>query len=139
MSNDQDGLFQILERALQQSKVPMGSRDLYEMPYVQAAAASANRVSDYLGALWRKGKVLRVSATDTGKYRARWLYIWKKTEGASPGAHEYKTRLLADRPGVQITEKGKVITIDLPNLVISIRQKTVRGDQYLASLKRTNS
>lgn len=37
---------------------------------------------------------------------------------------EYTPRILADRPTVLITEEGSVITIEMPNLIISIRQKT---------------
>lgn len=35
----------------------------------------------------------------------------------------YAPRVLADRPSVLITEEGNVITMEFPNLVISIRQK----------------
>jgi hypothetical protein len=31
--------------------------------------------------------------------------------------------VLADRPSVLITEEGNVITMEFPNLIISIRQK----------------
>jgi hypothetical protein len=35
---------------------------------------------------------------------------------------EYAPRLLADRPGVVITEEGKTIHITMPHLQITIRQ-----------------
>lgn len=58
------------------------------------------------------------------------MYMWKGSKGpklhSSLGIEEgipYTPRILADRPSVLITEEGSVITIELPNLVLSIRTK----------------
>ncbi len=97
---------------------------MFDMPEVKQHAASVNRVSDYLGGLWRKGVVVRLAAPKVEGTRARWMYEWKGNRG--PKLHdaiEYTPRVLADRPSVLITEEGNVITIEMPHLVISIRQK----------------
>lgn len=126
MRNTETGLFPALEAALKAASEPLDCQTLFDMPSIREHAASVNRVSDYLGGLWRKGMVLRLPAPKIGDSRARWCYSWKGHKGPKlhdPDAIEYTPRILADRPSVLITEEGNVITIELPNLLISIRQK----------------
>ena len=124
MRNNETGLFPALEKALKAATQPLDCQALYDMPEIKAHAASVNRVSDYLGGLWRKGVVVRLPAPKSENNRSRWLYEWKGNRG--PKLHdaiEYTPRILADRPTVLITEEGNVITIEMPHLIISIRQK----------------
>lgn len=126
MRNDELGLFPALETALKKATEPLDAQALFEMPAIRAHAASASRVSDYLGNLWRKGLVLRLPAPKVGSSRSRWLYEWKGSRGPklyAPDAVEYTPRILADRPTCLVTEEGNVITLEFPNLIISIRQK----------------
>lgn len=125
MRYNPDGLFPILEAALKAASEPLDCQTLYDMPEVQQHAASVNRVSDYLGGLWRKGLVVRLPAPKTSNSRARWMYEWKGGKGPKLHTHalEYAPRVLADRPTCLITEEGNVITMEFPNLIISIRQK----------------
>ena len=123
MRYNEEGLFPALEAALKAASGPLDCHALFEMPAVREHAASVNRVSDYLGNLWRKGAVLRLPAPKGDSSRARWLYEWKGQKGAKLYGEEYLARVLADRPSVLITEEGNVITLEFPNLVISIRQK----------------
>lgn len=87
-----------------------------------------------MGNLWRKGRVVRLPAKDTKDGRSRWQYQWKSEGAAAPDSAANGPRVLADRPSLLITEDGNVVTIELPNLVISIRQKS-SGVAYLESLK----
>lgn len=124
MRHNEDGLFPALEAALKEATEPLDCQALYDMPSVRAHAASVNRVSDYLGGLWRKGKVVRLPAPKTDNSRSRWMYSWKGNRG--PKLHEaieYTPRVLADRPSVLITEEGSKISIELPNLIIVISSK----------------
>lgn len=131
MRTNESGLFPALEAALKASKEPLDCVTLFDRPEIREHAASANRVSDYLGGLWRKGLVVRIPAPKTGNSKARWMYAWKGPKG--PKLHAklgipdegqvYTPRILADRPSVLITEEGSTITIELPNLLISIRSK----------------
>lgn len=125
MRHNPDGLFPVLEAALKAASEPLDCQTLYDMPEVKKHAASVNRVSDYLGGLWRKGLVVRLPAPKTGESRARWMYEWKGDKGPKLHSHalEYLPKVLADRPTVLITEEGNVITLEFPNLIISIRQK----------------
>jgi hypothetical protein len=124
MRHNELGLFPALEAALKAASEPLDCHTLYDMPEIRQHAASVNRVSDYLGGLWRKGKVVRLAAPRTESSRSRWMYEWKGQKGPAIYGIEYAPRVLADRPTLLITEEGSVITIELPNLVISIRQKT---------------
>lgn len=127
MKNNEDGLFPALEAVLKKATQPLDCQTLFDMPEIKAHAASANRVSDYLGGMWRKGQVVRTHATKTdANNRSRWAYSWKGHRGPKlydPEAIEYTPKILADRPTCLITEEGNAITIELPNLIISIRQK----------------
>lgn len=124
MRYNEDGLFPALEAALKAASEPMDCQALFELPEIRARAASVNRVSDYLGGLWRKGLVVRLPAPRTENNRSRWMYEWKGQKG--PRFHdaiEYTPKVLADRPTCLITEEGNVITLEFPNLVIQVRQK----------------
>ena len=125
MRYNPDGLFPILEAALKAASQPMDCQALYDIPEVREHAASVNRVSDYLGGLWRKGLVVRLPSPKEANSRSRWMYSWKGGKGPKIHEHalEYTPRVLADRPTVLITEEGNVITLEFPNLLISIRQK----------------
>jgi len=136
MNETESGLFPALEKALQAATEPLDCNDLYQMPAIKKRAASVSRVSDYLGNLWRKGRVLRVPARDLDDGRSRWRYQWKGERASAPDSVAYGPKVLAERPSLLITEDGNVVTIELPSLVISIRQKS-SGAAYLESLKRT--
>jgi hypothetical protein len=135
MKETEGGLFPALEKALRAATKPLDCNDLYEMPSIKSKAASVNRVSDYLGSLWRKGRLVRLPAKDSNDRRTRWQYEWKGERLNSADSVAYEPRVLADRPAMLITEEGNVVTIELPNMVISIRQKT-SGVAYLDSLKK---
>jgi hypothetical protein len=121
MRHSEKGLLQTLEKILRTTGQPMDCNQLFDMPEVREYAATANRVSDYLGGLWRKGLVTRLPSASEGTSRARWSYQWKELAPLGVGV-EYAPRLIADRPNLVITEDGTTIHITLPHLVISIRQ-----------------
>lgn len=130
MRNNETGLFPALEAALKKATEPLDCQALYDMPSVKEHAASVNRVSDYLGGMWRKGQVVRLHAPRVGESRSRWMYQWKgsKTRYEGPVSEpvvglEYTPKVIADRPSVLITEEGSTITIQLPALVIVIKTK----------------
>lgn len=123
MRHTETGLFSALEAALKAASDPLDCQTLYDMPEIKKHAASVNRVSDYLGNMWRKGQVTRLAAPKTDNSRARWMYEWKGHKGPAIRGEDYLPRILADRPSLLITEEGSVITIEMANLLISIRQK----------------
>jgi len=129
MRYSEDGLYPALEAALKKATEPVDAQAFFDMPSIREHAPSANRVSDYLGNMWRKGLVTRVPSSNPTS-RSKWAYQWKGTKsktllGNIP--HEapisYEPRILADRPSMVITEEGSLITITYPNLVIQLRYK----------------
>lgn len=121
MRHSEKGLFNALEKILRTTGEPLDCNQLFDMPEVREHAATANRVSDYLGNLWRKGLVKRLPSAGTGSSRARWCYQWK--DSVPPGVGiDYTPTLLVDRPNVIISEEGQSILIVMPHLSITIKQ-----------------
>lgn len=123
------GLFLVLEKELKAAKEPVTCVDLWDSPEVREHAQSINRVSDYLGNLWRKGKARRHVAPKTENSEARYAYEWNygSTVNVSTGERisavtDHSVRTLLQHPQVEIVEEGKQITITLPKLSIVIRQ-----------------
>ena len=136
MYRNQQGLFAALEAVLKKAKQPLTCVKLYEdFPNVKKHAASANRVSDYLGGLWRKGKVTRSIAPKDGS-AARWAYSWKVQNATTSIAEqiEYhgkarefveslRSETVYSKPGIEIQDSGNSVTVELPNFVITITKK----------------
>lgn len=123
MRYNEEGLFPVLEAALKAASEPLDCHSLFERPEIRSHAPTVNRVSDYLGHMWRKGQVVRLPAPKIGSSRARWLYQWKGEKGPAMHGVEYSPHILADRPTMLITEEGGAVKIELPNLIIVIQQK----------------
>lgn len=125
MRHNEYGLFPALEAALKAASEPLDCQALFDMPSIKEHAASVNRVSDYLGGLWRKGLVVRLPAPKTSDSRSRWAYEWKGNKGPKMYAEAlgYAPKILADRPTLLVTEDGNNVTIETPHLIIQVRQK----------------
>lgn len=128
MPRTEEGLYQALEAELKKSGEPMSCASLYDKPSVRKHAATVNRVSDYLGNMWRKGKVLRLPAPRDDNTRARWMYALKpptKTQLPSMDqAVDYLDKhMILQRPSLEISEKGDTITFELGNLTVTIRHR----------------
>lgn len=124
-----EGLYGALEEALRQSKDPLECATLFDMPSIREHAETVNRVSDYLGNMWRKGQVLRLPAPKLEGTRARWMYMLKPRVKTKPvidmeKAVEFRPRVgaLLTRPHLEITEEGQAIVITMKGLSITIRQ-----------------
>ena len=127
---NESGLFAALESALRNADEPLDCVQLFDLPIIREHAKTVNRVSDYLGNLWRKGLVVRLPAPKMTNTKARWLYQWKdKNPYARPKAdltqviqYTGDMNTLLKRPSIEITEEGNVITLTMPHLSIVIRQ-----------------
>jgi hypothetical protein len=128
------GLFYALEKVLMAAKGPLTASQAYDIAEIREHASSVNRVSDYLGGLWRKGRALRVPAPKEDNSSARWAYLWNMEHAdnhagatavvtAAIPARSSTSRSILNKPAIDITEDGDLITIDLPGLVITIRPK----------------
>ena len=129
MANYETGLFNALEKALQAASTPLDCRQLFEFPAIKAHASNANRVSDYLGNLWRKGLIDRLPPEKSEFGQSRWRYQWRVSGMSRPESIEYTPRVLADRPSMLVTENGNVMTVEMPSLIISIRHKPARYER----------
>lgn len=125
MRENESGLTTALEAALKAASEPMDAVALFDLASIKPHAPSANRVSDYLGLLWRRNLVTRLPAPKDNNSRTKWMYEWKGNRGPKIHDHavEFAPRVLADRPSVLISEDGDVITMEFPNLVIIVKQK----------------
>lgn len=127
---NEQGLYGALEKELRKTKEPMECAALFDLPDVRQHAETVNRVSDYLGNMWRKGLVLRLPAPRLDNTRARWLYIWKnkglvkKPMVDLASAIEFSPALdsVLNRANMAITEEGDTVVITLPAITITIKQ-----------------
>lgn len=127
----EQGLYEVLEAELRASDEPLDCVTLFERSSVRQHAASANRVSDYLGNMWRKGLVLRVPAPRMDGTKSRWMYVWKdkgpkrkpKPDLSQAIAYDESVATLLSRPNIEIAEDGSQVTITLPDWTISIKKR----------------
>jgi hypothetical protein len=145
------GIYHVLEVLLRDTDHPMTCVELFDKPDVRQFAETANRVSDYLGHMWRRQLLDRVPAPKTSNSQARWAYIWKGklneaaqkqvvsfTKTAVPpsarqgpvevapevsGVVPSPEKSILSKPSIEITQNGETVTIDLPALSITIRMK----------------
>lgn len=119
-------LLPAIEAVLREADKPLTCHEIYEKFEVRSLAPSVNRVSDYLSVLFRRGRVSRVRAPETGgNQRTRWAYAWKDKElpeWAGPDPVGYRPKTLVDKPGVLVTDDGDFIRIDLPNFTITVKR-----------------
>lgn len=132
MYRSEDGLFYTLTVALKAAKEPLTCVQLYEQnPEVQVYASTPNRVSDYLGNLYRKKLVTRSMAPKTGGSSARYAYTWKgpRTPTAPPTQYEFDdttkepVKFKGEMPEIDVTDEGDVVTITLDEFVVTVRRR----------------
>ncbi len=121
-------LFPAIESALRNADEPLDCNQLFRMPDINAVAPSANRVSDYLGILFRRGLVSRIASDRADGSKSRWKYFWRKKEipaikQKDVKVLDYAPKAILDRPNIYISEEGEHINIELPHLSITIKRK----------------
>lgn len=115
----------LIRSYLRQSEQPMTFQELYDIPEIRSLAPSPNRVSDYLGVMFRAGELSRLPAEGGEQSRARWKYIWKEkvTPEMKTLAREYRPKPILDRPNLHISEDGSCLTLEMPEILIQIQIK----------------
>ena len=128
----EDGLFGALEAELKAATEPLDCATLFDRASIREHAASVNRVSDYLGNMWRKGLILRLPAPKDDRTRARWLYLWKPlavkkkpslAESVEAAVDFGSVKTLLGRPNIEITDEGDSIVITLPNFSVTVKKR----------------
>lgn len=128
---NEEGLFDVLEEILKAAKEPMDCVEIYNQHMrVRNLATSANRVSDYLGNMWRKGLLVRLPGPrGDGGNKSRWMYAWKgrgpKPKPTMDQAIEFDDRVhtLLHKNNLRVDDDGKRLVIDTPYLTITIDHK----------------
>lgn len=115
-------IYTLLEDRLRRTKDPLTSVDLYGDPEIRRNVEDSDRLSDYLGHMWRRGLLQRWYAPKTADNRARYAYTWKEAaedEATRPVEHTI-TALPAVKPNVKIveTEHGVVLEFDRFRIIV---------------------
>src|SRR5689334_7157468 len=120
-------IYKALEKHLRATKQPLTCVDLYKHADVRGLATDANRVSDFLGHMWRRGLLERFAAPKTNTSFARWAYQWKaeQEDSVKPAPILPPTSPHSKLPPhIDISEDGKgAITITYSDFVITIQPR----------------
>ncbi len=122
-------LLPLREQHLRVADRPLTCHDLYDVPEIRAIAPSANRVSDYLGVMFRKGLLSRTQAdsNEPEHGRARWAYLWRGKvtpewkQAAKAEIKDFRPKPILDRPNIYISEDGGYLTLEMPEISIQIQ------------------
>lgn len=113
-------IYKIIEEHIKSSTEPLTCTTLWDFDDVKQHSRSAEKVSDFLGLMWRRGLLQRWSVSNTNTDRARYAYTWNETEETEPAPVENAT---ARRPTVRITEHENGVSLDFDKFTIFIQPK----------------
>lgn len=127
-------IYKVLEDALRAAgQEPQTCVDLYQRSEVNALVESANRVSDYLGHMWRREVVKRWYAPKGSNQRSTYAYTWiepkpeekvpKPIERLSIVQNNRPIATKGNKPHVEILEEDGAITLDFKEFTITVRRK----------------
>jgi hypothetical protein len=144
--NSAFGIYQAIEKVLKASKKPLTCVDLFEYEEIKKHAEDINKVSDYLGHMWRRSNSLSSKKQFVGREAAhgagsaRWAYYWKNHEIGTPIPVQRKAQprlqvvnlrereqaiketsaVLADTTSVKVlkTERGEIVIETLHHTII---------------------
>lgn len=121
-------IYKIIEKHIKASKDPLSCSDLWDNLDVRENAKSPEKVSDYLGLMWRRGLIQRWQTPLTSVSKSRYAYSWKTEETT-----EFKIEAPAPTPrlvssnykksNVTITEDGPRLILDFDYFTMTIQSK----------------
>ncbi len=126
------GIYAILEKLLRATNEnkPLTYTDLFDDPEVKKYADSPNRVSDYIGHMWRRGLLQRWTAPRNLNNKARYAYTWKDKTTVEPVPDKVSRmpdlKVLKSpltKPNVTIIEDENEIVLDFAEFTITVRSK----------------
>lgn len=148
------GIYHVLEHLIKASHKPLTSVEVHDHPEVREIVGTGqegvDKVSDYLGHMYRRNLLARVPSRGIGM--AKWAYYWRdpkvgsaavpvqrvaqprlvvrKFEDGAAANHvaemaelQKNNGVVFEKPSVKISEEGRNIVIDLPRLRITIAAK----------------
>ena len=122
-------IYRILEELLRAAgSSPQTCTDLYDDARIRALAPNANRVSDYLGHMWRRGVVQRWYASKDTATRSRFAYTWMEQPTVAPEPIDRltvvpKLKPAPEKPNVTVTEDDGSITLDFKEYTITVKRQ----------------
>lgn len=120
-------IYQVLEELLRAAgNTPLTCVDLFDDQRVKDLVPSPNRVSDYLGHMWRRGVVQRWYASKETSSRSRYAYTWieQPEEVLEPVTRLTVPRKLApEKPNITVVEDDGSITLDFKEFTITVKHK----------------
>jgi hypothetical protein len=127
-------IYRELERVLKQTgETPLTCVDIYEQDAaIRDIVENTNRLSDYLGHMWRRGLLQRWFAAQSSTARARYAYTWKEAdEGVvtprklADAKASYLTAVptAKNKPNVTITESDGRVVLDFDQFTITVDRK----------------
>ena len=117
-------IYGVIEQYLKDSDGPLTCNALWDFADVKANAASADKVSDFLGLMWRRNLIQRWSVPKTSTDRARFAYSWM-TESDNKTHQKVANLVRAEysTDNITITEDNGRIIIDFPKFTLTVQSK----------------
>lgn len=119
-------IYRIIEAHIKASSEPLTCVALWEHNDVREHARSPEKVSDFLGLMWRRNLLQRWSAPKTSTDRSRYAYSWvEDTEANKPKKVDVMS--LVDtrhkKSNVTVTEDGNRIILDFDKFTLIVQAK----------------
>lgn len=122
-------IYKILERRIKEAEQPVSCTDLWENLDVRENARSAEKVSDYLGLMWRRGMLQRWSTPLTSTSKSRYAYSWSVDDGRTAavnpamGAAPRLVNTSRRKSSVTIIEEENRVILDFDHFTMIIQAK----------------
>lgn len=119
-------IYKIIEKHLKAAESPLSCVDLWDHSDVQANARSPEKISDYLGLMWRRGIVQRWDVPKTSNSRSRYAYTWKEDEQAAQPRKVERIHSVSGtyrKANVTITEEENRLVLDFDKFTLTIQAK----------------
>ena len=120
-------IYQIIERHVKASAEPLTCVALFDHDDVKQYAKTPDKVSDFLGLMWRRGILQRWNVPKTSTDRSRFAYTWlTEADDNLPKKVTAITGVAANygKENITITEDGNRIIIDFPKFTLTVQSKT---------------
>lgn len=123
-------IYKIIEKHLKSTTEPMSCVDLWEQLDVRQNAISPEKVSDYLGLMWRRNLIMRWNTPVTSTSKSRYAYTWRDEKDADKptpvNTSDGAPRLIASKhkkANVTVTEDGDRLILDFDKFTMTIQAK----------------
>ena len=119
-------IYKIVEQYIRGSKEPLTCVMLWEHDDVKRHARSPEKVSDFLGHMWRRGLLQRWAVPKNSTDRSRYAYSWIDEPGADEPRKVEKLTLLNNghkKSNVTITEDEDRVILDFDKFTITMHAK----------------